>query len=223
MKIRIEQSTDTERPISLLTVAGRRDRKIDITGDRSRFVQWSQQQLVVHRQFTVVVDSDAVARDPLGNGGSIPRLETRLPSTIDAPVSPSRSGWSCRLDRRSRRQLERWHWELLKWWTDGPPAAPLLVYDHGSPVWNLGRIVSRGEGEREGSPRRVLWISLCDRMDLIEVERVKKTNRSLIWISTPIHDCNFVSIFVFRACVTQLRENALDRLWSVPEGPCDCI
>lgn len=44
---------------------------------------------------------------------------------------------------------------------------------------------SRGEGG--GSPRRVLRISLCDRMmDLIEVERVEMTNRSLIWTSTPI-------------------------------------
>lgn len=89
--------------MSLLTVAGRRDREVDATVDRSRFVQRSQQQLVVHRQLTVAVDSDAVARDPLGNGGSIPWLETRLPPAIDAPVLPSRSELSYGFDRRLRR------------------------------------------------------------------------------------------------------------------------
>jgi len=77
--------------MSLLIVAGRRDREIDATGDRSRSER-SQQQLVVHRQPAIAVDSDAVTRDPLGNGGSIPRLETCLPPAIDAPVSSKRAG-----------------------------------------------------------------------------------------------------------------------------------
>lgn len=62
-------------------------------------------------------------------------------------------------------------------------------------------------------------------MDLIEVERVEKT-KPFSYLN--IHSDNTIVIlyclsFIFRVCVVRLRENALDRLWSVPEGPCDCV
>jgi len=75
--------------MSLFIVAGRRNREIDATDDWSRFGQRSQQQLVVHRQLAVAVDSDTIARNSLGNSGSISRLETRLPSTIDDWFRPT--------------------------------------------------------------------------------------------------------------------------------------
>lgn len=70
----------------LLLVAGRRDREGAATGDRFRLVQRPRQQLVIHRQPAVAADPGAVARDPLGDGRSVPRLEARLSPAIDAPV-----------------------------------------------------------------------------------------------------------------------------------------
>lgn len=94
----------------LFVVAGCRDREVEVASDRSGFIQRSQQQLVIRRQPAIAADPDAVARDPLGNGCSVPRLETCLPLAIDAPVLPSQR--SC--GRRSCQRPEWRHWKPLE-------------------------------------------------------------------------------------------------------------